>query len=148
MHRGSMIGGSLHEDLSREDEVVGPSERRFGLTFAVLCGLVGLVRLMLGHAHAGRWLGAAVIFAGLGLFWTAPLAPLNKLWLRLGLLLYRVVNPLIMALLFFTTMLPIGLLMRLFGKDPLRLRRDPAAASYWLPREMPGPPPTTMRNQF
>jgi hypothetical protein len=53
-----------------------------------------------------------------------------------------------MALLFFSTITPIGLLMRLTGKDSLRLRRDPAAASYWIAREPPGPPPEGMRNQF
>ena len=49
---------------------------------------------------------------------------------------------------FFTTVMPIGLLMRAVGKDPLRLRREPAAGSYWIAREPPGPEPDTMKNQF
>jgi hypothetical protein len=82
------------------------------------------------------------------LIWPAALRPLNRLWLRFGLLLYRVVNPVVMALVFYSTMVPIGLAMRLCGKDPLRLRREPDAASYWLEREPPGPLPATMKNQF
>ena len=76
------------------------------------------------------------------------LAPLNHLWLKLGLLLYKVVNPLVMALMFYLTILPTGLLMRLLRKDPLHLKRDPQACSYWIERRPPGPVPDTMRNQF
>ena len=83
-------------------------------------------------------LGAAAAFLLLACVWTAPLRPLNYLWLKLGLLLFHVVSPLALGLLFYLTITPIGLLMRACGKDPLRLRRDPAAASYWLPREPPG----------
>jgi hypothetical protein len=49
---------------------------------------------------------------------------------------------------FFAVMLPIGLLLRWRGKDLLRLKLDPAAPSYWIEREPPGPPPDTMRNQY
>jgi hypothetical protein len=66
----------------------------------------------------------------------------------LGIVLYKMVNPVVMALLFFSTIMPIGLLIRLCGKDPLRLRRDPTATSYWIARETSGPPAETMRNQF
>src|SRR5580658_5696528 len=62
----------------------------------------------------------------LALPWMAALRPLNRLWLRLGLWLYGIVNPIVVALLFYSTMVPIGLLMRRCGKDPLRLRRGPA----------------------
>jgi predicted membrane metal-binding protein len=141
-------GGRLHEDLSRDDEVIGASDRGFGLTIAGVCGLVGAIRLALGHDHAVWWLAAAGIAMLFALFWPVALAPLNRLWLRLGLLLYKVVNPVAMGLVFFTTVVPIGLVMRALGKDPLRLRRDPGAASYWIPREPPGPAPDTMKNQF
>jgi Saxitoxin biosynthesis operon protein SxtJ len=139
---------NIHEDLARADEIVGPSDRRFGLTIAAVCAVIAGVRFVLGHPYAGWWLAAALILSALAVFWTAPLQPLNRLWLRLGLLLYRVVNPMVMALLFYSTMVPIGLLMRLCGKDPLRLRREPETPSYWLMREPSGPPRETMRNQF
>ena len=130
---------NLHEDLARQDEVVGSSDRAFGLTLAVACLLLGTIRLILGHNYAAWWLGAGLLLLGLALFWTAPLKPLNRLWLRLGLVLYRVVNPIVMLLLFVTTIIPIGALLRLSGKDPLRLRRDPATPSYWLPRNRRDP---------
>src|SRR6266540_6882952 len=96
-------GGRLHEDLSRDDAVVGASDRGFGLTLAGVCGLVGAVRLALGDEHAAWWLGAAAIALCLALFWPSALAPLNRLWLRLGLLLYKVISPVAMGLVFFTT---------------------------------------------
>ena len=151
MQRGpgdAIDGGRLHEDLSRDDEIVGASDRAFGLTIAGVCGLVGAVRLALGHPLALWWFGAAGIALMIALLWPAALAPLNRVWLRLGLVLYKVVNPVAMGLVFFTTVVPIGLAMRAFGKDPLRLRRDPDAASYWIAREPPGPEAGTMKNQF
>jgi hypothetical protein len=68
--------------------------------------------------------------------------------MRFGLALYRVVNPVVMALLFFVTVVPMGLAMRAFGRDALRLKRDKNAASYWILREPPGPSPETMKHQF
>ena len=72
----------------------------------------------------------------------------NRIWLKLGLVLHRIVNPVIMAILFYGTLLPIGLLMRLLGKDPLRLRLDKKAVSYWLTRSDERPPSEAMRQQF
>lgn len=143
-----MAQSNLHEDLARQEEVVGSSDRAFGLTIGGVCVFIGTIRLALGHNHPFWWMGAGLVLLAFGLVWPAVLAPFNRLWLRLGLLLYRVVNPIMMALLFVTTIVPIGLLLRAFGKDPLRLRRDPDAASYWLPRDPPGPLPEGMKNQF
>ncbi len=102
------------------------------------------------HGEPLRWwtLCAAVVFVLLALLWTAPLAPLNKMWVKLGALLYRIVSPIVMALLFYLTVTPLALLMRALGKDPLRLRRDPNAASYWIERTPAGPTPESMKNQF
>ena len=61
---------------------------------------------------------------------------------------FSVVTPVVMILLFYLTVTPTAILMRLFGKDPLRLRFDRAAKSYWIERVPPGPAPETMRNQF
>jgi hypothetical protein len=84
----------------------------------------------------------------LALLWTAPLRPLNRAWLKLGLLLSKIVSPVVMMVLFYATVTPVGVLMRWAGKDPLRLRRDAAATSYWIPREPPGPAPNSMKQQF
>ncbi|MHC4295235.1 MAG: SxtJ family membrane protein, partial [Planctomycetota bacterium] len=76
------------------------------------------------------------------------LAPLNRAWTALSLILFRIVNPLVLGIMFFLVVLPIGLLMRLFGKDPLRLMFDREAPTYWIDKEPLGPAKETMRNQF
>ena len=95
---------------------------------AAVFALIGGFGLYKGSSHAPIWLGIAAVFAGLTLVRPQSLGPANRAWLKLGLLMYRVVNPVIMAILFFGAMLPIGLLMRMFGKDFLRLARDPSGA--------------------
>ncbi len=138
----------LHEDFAREAKVEGSSDRSFGFVFAVVFALIGLWPLM-GGGQVRIWgLGIAAAFALVALARPGLLAPLNRLWTRFGLLLHKVVSPLIMGMLFYLTVTPIGLLMRAMGKDPLRLRPDPDAASYWIERDPPGPPPETMKNQF
>ena len=138
----------MHEDLSRQHEVKSSSERAFGFVFAVVFALVGLWPLAQGGALRLWALAVGAVFLVLALVWTAPLRPLNRLWTRLGLLLHAIVSPVVMGLLFFGTVLPIGLILRLSGKDLLNLRRDPAARSYWIERKPPGPQPETMIHQF
>ena len=70
------------------------------------------------------------------------------MWFQLGLLLHKVVNPIVMALVFFGTVLPTGLIMRALGKDPLRLKWQADANSYWIERRPPGPAPESMKDQF
>ena len=78
----------------------------------------------------------------------ALLAPLNRAWTRLGLLLFHVVNPVVMLLLFALVVIPAGLVMRLVGHDPMRRRFDPGAATYWIERRPPGPAPAELHNPF
>ena len=143
-----MATTQLHEDFSREEHVKGGSDRGFGLVFAGFFTLLSGLSWWRGHT-AWHWaLPVAAAFLVAALTYPRVLAPLNKLWLNIGLLLYRVVNPIVLGLLFFLTITPIGLVMRLFGKDFLRLRLDRGAKSYWIDRAPPGPPPQTMKNQF
>ncbi len=76
------------------------------------------------------------------------LAPLNRVWTKFGLLLHKVVSPIVLGVMFYLVITPTGLLMRLFGKDPLRLKFDGTAKSYWIPREPPGPKPDSIKDQF
>jgi Saxitoxin biosynthesis operon protein SxtJ len=134
---------------SEHDEViVGPSDRNFGFTMALMFALIGGLGLYRGSSHAPFWLGLAAVFAGLTVWRPRSLSLANKLWLKLGLLMYRVVNPVVMAILFFGAILPIGLAMRMFGKNFLRLGWDRSASTYWLPRIDPRPPSQSMRQQF
>jgi hypothetical protein len=140
---------SSHERLTRSEQIVGSSDRSFGLVFAGFFALLTLLKLWRGWTAWGWvFLGVAAAFAAAALAAPRILAPLNRLWLKLGLLLHKVVTPIIMALLFYGVVTPMGVLMRLLGKDLLRLKRDPGAASYWIERQPPGPAPDTMKNQF
>jgi len=137
-----------HEDLTREEHVEGSSDRSFGFVFAVVFVVIALWPLW--HGGGLRWwsLGVAGAFVVVAIAVPRVLAVPNRLWLKLGLLLGKVVSPIALGVLFYLVFMPIGMLMRLFGKDPLKLRREAAATTYWVDREPPGPPPTSMTNQF
>jgi hypothetical protein len=137
-----------HEDFSREEDVKPSSDRSFGLVIATFLMIVAFWPLIRGEQVRWWVLGTAAVFAVLAFFWTTALAPLNIWWMKLGVLLYKIVNPVVLGLLFYATVTPIALLMRVLGKDPLRLRRDFDAASYWIDRTPPGPVPDSMKNQF
>ncbi len=139
---------SSHEDYRRESAVKRSSDRAFGLTFAVVFALVALWPLFDGAPPRWWALAAAVGFTGLALAAPRLLAPFNRLWHGFGMLLGRLVNPLVMGLLFYFVVTPTGLILRSFGKDPLRLKRDPDAASYWIERTPPGPAGGGMPRQF
>lgn len=138
----------MHENLSRKSDVKIGSERAFGFVFAVVFVLIGLWPLL--YANSPRWwaLGIALGFLLVALIYPKVLRPLNRLWFLFGLLLHSVVNPLVMGLLFYTTVTPTGLLMRAMGKDPLRLKIDPASKTYWIHRDPPGPTAESLKNQF
>ena len=143
-----MATSQLHEDFSREEHVKAGSDRGFGFVFAGFFGILSAISLW-RHGSAWHWmLPLAAAFLLVALVYPKLLGPLNRLWLKFGLLLYKVMNPLILGLLFFITIMPIGLVMRAFGKDFLRLKLAPNAKSYWIDRSPPGPPPQSMRNQF
>ena len=138
----------IHETLTPSTEVHSGSDRTFGVVFAVVFGLFSAFPLISGkpfHLWAGAlsaaFLAAAVIMPRL-------LRPLNRLWFRIGLLLHKIASPLAMGLIFFGTVLPTGLLMRLLGKRPLALKFDAAAKSYWIKRSPAEPSPESMKNQF
>src|SRR6516225_10334139 len=94
------------------------------------------------------WLAAAVIFALVAFYRPSLLAPLNRLWSKLGLVLFAVVSPLVLGIVYYGCITPVGWLMRLSGKDPLRLRFEPERKSYWEARRPPGPPPDSLMKQF
>lgn len=126
----------------------GSSDRTFGVVMAVFFAILAFWPLLHGEAWRGWALGLAAAFASAALLVPRRLAPLNRAWMQLGLLLHKITNPLVLGLAFFLTIVPIGLIMRLIGHDPLRLKRDAAAASYWIERKPPGPPPSSFPRQF
>ena len=137
-----------HERLVIDEAVTGPSNRSFGLVFSVLFAFLGLGPLARGRPARGWALVVAAAFLLAALALPRMLAPLNRVWLRCGLALHACISPVIMGLVFYTTVTPIGLVRRLLGKDPLRLRWDRDTVTYWIERNPPGPAPDTMPRQF
>ena len=137
-----------HEDFSRTHEVKASSNRVFGWVFTAVFLIIGLWPLLSGRRAA---LVVAdrrrAVHAGHGRGASAACLP-NRLWLRFGLLLNRIISPVVLAFLFYVVVTPMGMLMRAFGKDSLRLRRADADASYWIKRDPPGPKPDSFHHQF
>lgn len=141
---------TLHEDLKRQHDVKGSSDRAFGLTVGGILAAIALWWALsddLGAAGAALG-GAGLALLALGAIAPRVLGPLNRAWQQLGLFLGRIVSPVVLGLIYATTIVPIGLLMRLRGKDLLRLRREPELDTYWITKDPPGPAPQTITRQF
>jgi hypothetical protein len=143
-----MRRNETHEDLSRDEAVHAPADRQFGLVFTAFFGLVGVWPLLWGRSPRWWSLLLAVLFLVAALIAPRVLAPLNRVWMRIGLLLHRCVSPLVLGLVYFSTVTPIAVVLRRIGKDPLRLRFDRQAETYWIDRRPPGPAGHTMSKQF
>ncbi len=140
---------SMHVSFEREGCVGPGSDRAFGFVFAGFFASVAAWPLVFGGGGVRWWaLAIAAGFLAVALFHASLLRPLNRLWTRFGLLLHRVVNPLVMGLMFYAVITPAALIMRLAGKDPMRRGFDRDATSYWIERTPPGPAPDSMPNQF
>ena len=137
-----------HEDLTREQHVEGSSDRVFGLVLAGVFLVIAGWPLFNGESPRWWASGVAAVFALVALVKPALFAGLNRLWIKFGALLGKGVSPLALGVLFYGVFAPVGAVMRLTGKKPLRLEFDPGADSYWIPRNPPGPPPGSMTNQF
>ena len=126
------------------DDVKISSNRSFGIVFFVVFLLIALYPLI----YAGEiriWsLIISIIFLILGLLNSKILAPLNKIWFKFGILLGKIVSPLIMGMIFFLVVTPIGFIMRLLGKDLLNLKYN-KNKSYWIEKK---DPKSKMKNQF
>ena len=123
------------------------SSRSFGFLLAAVLLIVAALSYW-AHGHAYPYWGTAgatlLLFA---LAMPRVLAPLKRLWLRLGRFLHVVVSPLILAAVYLVVFIPIGAIIRLFGKDLLSLKRDRVATSYWIERTG-GPAPESLKDQF
>ena len=143
-----MLQQASHENLTPNKQIKINSNKSFGLVFALVFLLIGLWPL-LDNQPIRLWAcgGFCVLIL---ISFTIPkiLGPFNHLWFLFGLLLHKFLNPIIMGLLFFTTITPIALTMRLLGKRPLSLEFDPKVNSYWIKRDPPGPDPKSMTRQF
>jgi Saxitoxin biosynthesis operon protein SxtJ len=125
-----------------------PSNRSVGLVFAIFFLLLAMFPLVRGGA-VHTW--AFVVSGSFGLISLAMprlLTPLTRYWMGLANILHNIVSPVVLGVLFFLVVTPVGCLMRLSGKDPLRLKLEPTAHTYWQERLPAGPAPESLLNQF
>ena len=126
------------------DDIKIGSNRSFGIVFFVVFLLISIYPLM-NNENIRVWsLVISLIFLVLGILNSNILTPLNKLWFKFGILLGKIISPIIMGIIFFLIVTPIGLIMRLIGKDVLNLKYSDNK-SYWI--EKTGPK-SKMKNQF
>ena len=135
------------EMISRRAEKL-PSEQRFGLVFAIVFVLVALWPLL--HGGGPRWwaIVVAVILGGLAAFLPIALQSPNRLWAKFGLLLGTIVSPVVTGVIFFIILSPLAVVMRVSGRDALRLKRTPKPGSYWVAPPASAAESSSMRNQY
>lgn len=142
------LGEQFAEHRSHDEAEEIGSDRSFGIVFTVFFAVVGCLPLLSGGQPHIWALGVSGAFLLVALAVPKILHPLNVVWMKFAALLNSIVSPIVLGLLFFVTITPIGILMKLLGKDLLRLKFDKGAKSYWIERDPPGPPPESMSNQF
>jgi hypothetical protein len=126
-----------------EDIKLG-SNKSFGIVFFIVFFIIAIYPFF-GDGSLRLWsLAISIIFLILGLFNSKILSPLNKLWFKFGIVLGKVISPIIMGIIFFLVVTPIGYLMRLFKKDVLNLNFNDNK-SYWIKKN---DPKSKMKNQF
>ena len=127
------------------NEINKSSNRSFGIVFFIVFLLIGIYPL-LNQEDLRLWaLIISLIFLILGIIDSKILTPLNKIWFKFGIFLGRIISPLIMGLIFFLVVTPIGIFMRILGKDLINLKFKKNVKSYWI--EKTGPK-SKMKNQF
>ena len=139
---------SLHENLQRRQNVKVSSERSFAFVFAGVFFIVGLLAIKNNQDLSHIAFGVGIFFLLCGLVYPKILRPLNIMWFKIGVCIFKITNPIIMGMLFFTTIVPLGLFMRLTGKNLLALRKEPSSKTYWVVRDPSGAEPASMKNQF
>ena len=126
------------------DEIKISSNRSFGIVFFIVFLLIAVYPLLKGNDLRIWSLIISFIFLTLGLINSKILKPLNKLWFKFGLLLGKFISPLIMGIIFFVVVTPIGTIMRLLKKDLLNLKYN-KKETYWIDKSGPK---SKMKNQF
>lgn len=141
---------NFHESFVEYDKVEGPSNRNFGYTVGGILIAIGALKTFIAHFS---WIAIALFAVGgllvLGaLIRPAALTPLNKAWMKLAEILFVVVNPVIMFLLYAVCFIPAGLIMKIVGYDPMKKKFDKQATTYWVDRKHDDTLPNPMKYQF
>ena len=129
--------------MKSNSKTIIPSNRSFGLVFFIVFLIVALWPLKSGEDLRLWALTLSIIFLILGIFNSKLLTPLNKLWIKFGMFLGLIVSPIVMGIVFFSVVTPIGFFMRIMGKDLLKLKSK--KNTYWIDRDNIK---SSMKNQF
>lgn len=135
-----------HESFDRKEELVVGSDKKFGYVFAAVFFLLGISSLIISFYFRLALFGLSLVFLASALLNPSILHPINKLWMRFGLILNKIISPIILAVLFFAVFMPVGLILKVFRKDILSLRLDKNLKSYWI--DSTQTLPTSMKDQF
>jgi hypothetical protein len=140
---------TMHERIAGEEPAPASSDRAFGYLFAGFFAAISAWSLWSGRWHWYAWLILCLALIAVSLGRPALLHRPNQLWLRFAHLVSRITTPVVVGIMFYGVIMPLGLLMRMVGKrDPLRLRFEPQSDSYWIERIPPGPAPESIKHQF
>jgi hypothetical protein len=110
---------------------INNTEKTFGIVFAIFFLIVGLFSIFNEGKLLFIWFFISLIFLLLGIFFPKTLKQLNIIWLKFGLILHSVTSPVILGVMFFLVITPIGLIMRFLGRRPLSLKNSNSLNSYW-----------------
>jgi len=122
-----------------------PSNRSFGIVFFIFFLIIALWPLKSGSGIRIIPILISLIFLILGLFNPNLLKPLNFIWMKFGLMLGKFINPIIMGIIYYSTVAPIGLIFKILNKNLLNIKKKNDKKSYWIIKKKPQ---STMRNQF
>ena len=120
------------------------SNKSFGIVFFIVFLIIAIWPLLNGYEIRYWSLIISIVFLILGILNSKILTPLNKIWFKIGILLGNVISPIVMSIIFFLVVTPTSLIMKLFGKDILGIKKN-RSKSYWI--EKSGPK-SKMKNQF
>lgn len=124
-----------------------PSNRKLGLFFSLIFAFFGIFFYKNSKLLALYFLGISVFFITIAIIYPKILGPLNKGWMKLGYFMGRMINPLVLGVIFYLFITPVAIVTRLFGRDELRLKRS-NKDSYWVDRIPAGPEGNSFNNQF
>ena len=131
-------------NIMKNNEIEISSNKSFGIVFAVVFFLIALWPIINSNDIRIWSLIVSIIFLILGLMNSSILTPINKIWFRLGILLGNFIAPIVMGIIFFFVVTPIGLIMRLLGRDLIKLKKN-NENSYWIEKK---DAESSMRKQF
>jgi len=134
--------------ISAENEVKPLDNRTFGLIFAGIFLIIAAFPLLWGNSVRMWSLIVAAIWAALAIVLPFALTPLNRLWAKFGFLMHKITNPLLMGLVFFLTVVPTGIILKLLRKDPMNRKQQRDLDSYWIKRENSKITPEFFDQQF